>query len=581
MMAMLAVATFCSVTPATAAVIEFYNPDLDNYFITADPVEQDFVDTGAVGRWERTGNAFAAGGPNLVCRFYGNTNTNPATGTFYGPNSHFYTASPTECDGLKAQFAPNAKSWKFESNDFATTIAANGSCAANLVPVYRAYNNGFARGVDSNHRITSNRDDYQRTINRGWIGEGIVMCAPGEPPPVATAVGSPIGSATTATIGAGGGTLATPDGRIKLTIPAGALAGDTAISIQPVTNLAPGGFGSAFRLTPEGQTFAMPVTLAFAYTDDDLIGTAAEFLGAAFQTADGFWQWAGDPALDTAAKTVSVSTTHFSIWSGVSGLQIVPGRKTVRVNTSVALEVKVCYQVVSGGVLSLASSCDVNQSAVSSLSISEWSVNGRLGGGAIFGTVNGHGATATYRAPANEPIPNTVAVSARVHRPFSGSTQRRLVVSNITIAGHRWEGTATSRNPAYTTTANVVWTLENGANGISTYVPNGTVTVEWPNCSLSPAMMPISQSDGFLTIDFNADPPKYEGFGVTDWHATISCPSGQAPIAVNALFFAGHFPGDRAQGTVSVQPGGQMIIQDTDSIGPLIFNWNFVRKDDP
>src|SRR6185369_11591123 len=80
-------------TASSATVVEYYNPDLDNYFITADPTEQSFVDSGAVGRWQRTGTTFLAGGPNQVCRFYGNGNTNSATGTMYGPNSHFYTAS--------------------------------------------------------------------------------------------------------------------------------------------------------------------------------------------------------------------------------------------------------------------------------------------------------------------------------------------------------------------------------------------------------------------------------------------------------------------------------------------------------
>jgi len=164
---------------AHASVVEYYNPDLNNFFITADPVEQTFVDTGAVGRWQRTGNEFATGGPNQVCRFGGNSNINPATGTFYGPNSHFYTADPNECAGLKALFSPTAKSWKFESNDFLTTSAVNGTCPAALVPVYRAYNNGFAKGIDSNHRITSNHDAYLQTVAAGSIGEGIVMCAPG------------------------------------------------------------------------------------------------------------------------------------------------------------------------------------------------------------------------------------------------------------------------------------------------------------------------------------------------------------------------------------------------------------------
>ena len=224
-----------------AAVIEFFNPDLNNYFITADPVEQDFVDTGAVGRWQRTGNAFAAGGPNPVCRFGGNSAINPATGTFFGPNSHFYTANAAECDGLKAIYTTGSKSWKFESNDFLTTPAGNGSCAAGLVPIYRAYNNGFARGIDSNHRITSNKAAYLQTVAAGSIGEGVVMCAPAGPAPITTAVGVPSGAATSATIGTAGGSVSTPDGKITLIIPPGALAANTVISSSPLRTSRRGG----------------------------------------------------------------------------------------------------------------------------------------------------------------------------------------------------------------------------------------------------------------------------------------------------------------------------------------------------
>ncbi len=166
-------------TPATASkVVEFYNPDLDHYFITADPAEQALVDTGAVGRWQRTGGTFNAGGSNQVCRFYGNSATDPISKTMYGPNSHFYTADAAECSYIKSIYNANAKSWKFETNDFSITPASAGTCAAGLVPVYRAYNNGFARGIDANHRYTSSNAAYQQAIAAGWSGEGVVMCAP-------------------------------------------------------------------------------------------------------------------------------------------------------------------------------------------------------------------------------------------------------------------------------------------------------------------------------------------------------------------------------------------------------------------
>jgi len=167
------------VTGATtvATVVEFYNPDMNHYFITADPAEQAFVDGGAMGHWLRTGATFKVGGPDAVCRLYGNAAIDPGTGARYGPNSHFYTADPAECALLKSTFNPMAASWKFESNDFATTRAAGGACPGGLTPIYRAYNNAFPH-APSNHRITPSIAGIQEVVARGWRAEGIVMCAP-------------------------------------------------------------------------------------------------------------------------------------------------------------------------------------------------------------------------------------------------------------------------------------------------------------------------------------------------------------------------------------------------------------------
>lgn len=185
-------ANFCAVSNTTLTnfayigtrptIIEFYNSNLDNFFITADPIEAAAIDNGGAGPgWARTGNTFKWGGSSYICRFYGSFKP--------GPNSHFYTVDPAECQALKsAQFPPNdprrltTKSWNFESLDFVSTPAltggVNGTCVAGTVPVYRAYNNGFSRGVDSNHRITTNLSAIQQVVARGWANEGVVMCAP-------------------------------------------------------------------------------------------------------------------------------------------------------------------------------------------------------------------------------------------------------------------------------------------------------------------------------------------------------------------------------------------------------------------
>ena len=161
-------------TSFAATVVEFYNAALDNYFITANSAEAAAIDGGAAGPgWTRTGIDFGAGGPAPVCRFYGSISP--------GPNSHFYTALPEECAALRQlQLSTpiTQRRWNFESLDFSTSIPASGACTADTVPVYRAYNNGFVRGFDSNHRITTSLAGIQEVVGRGWSNEGVVMCAP-------------------------------------------------------------------------------------------------------------------------------------------------------------------------------------------------------------------------------------------------------------------------------------------------------------------------------------------------------------------------------------------------------------------
>ncbi len=166
--------TFAPTMGAGAPVVEFYNTNLDNYFITADAGEATAIDSGSAGPgWTRTGNTFRSGGSTAVCRFYGSQSP--------GPNSHFYTVDPAECTSLKQLQAitpATEKRWNFESLDFDSTPPINGSCPSGTMAVYRAYNNGFTRGIDSNHRITRNITAIQQEVTRGWRNEGVVMCAP-------------------------------------------------------------------------------------------------------------------------------------------------------------------------------------------------------------------------------------------------------------------------------------------------------------------------------------------------------------------------------------------------------------------
>jgi hypothetical protein len=161
-------------------VFEFHHAGLNHYFRTGDAGEAaylrgnpalGFLDTG--GTFKAHTVAGRSENAQEVCRFYGSV--------VPGPNSHFYTADPGECAYLKSLQAATPASqrrWNFEAIAFAIDLpGANGLCAAGSVPVYRLYNNGFARGIDSNHRLTTSLALYNQMQGPEWKGEGIVMCA--------------------------------------------------------------------------------------------------------------------------------------------------------------------------------------------------------------------------------------------------------------------------------------------------------------------------------------------------------------------------------------------------------------------
>jgi hypothetical protein len=81
--------------------------------------------------------------------------------------------------------------------------------------------------------------------------------------PGAAPVGTPKGNPVTGRIGPNGGSLASGDGALTLTVPPGAVAAETTFSIQPVTNTAFGGLGDALRLDASGASLAQPLTLTW------------------------------------------------------------------------------------------------------------------------------------------------------------------------------------------------------------------------------------------------------------------------------------------------------------------------------
>ncbi len=165
-------------TRAEVTVIEYYHPLIDHYFMTATEQEiQDLDNTPASG-WKRTGYKFGAWnidtpmpGTAPVCRYYGDR--------IAGPNSHFHSAERFECDILAAQEAATpigTRAWRLERDAFRITVPVNGQCPAALQPVHRLYNQP-AVGKDPNHRYVTDPVEYQAMIAKGWLDDGVHMCA--------------------------------------------------------------------------------------------------------------------------------------------------------------------------------------------------------------------------------------------------------------------------------------------------------------------------------------------------------------------------------------------------------------------
>ena len=155
------------------AVVEFYNATLEHYFISAAAQEISDLDNHVHPGWARTGLSFnaytsATAGASPVCRLY----IPPANG-----DSHFYSASPTEC----AQTLQKFPTFVYESPSvfyIGLPDTNTGACAGGTTPVYRVWN----QRLDSNHRYTTSRSVRDQMVAMGYLAEGygpdsVIMCA--------------------------------------------------------------------------------------------------------------------------------------------------------------------------------------------------------------------------------------------------------------------------------------------------------------------------------------------------------------------------------------------------------------------
>lgn len=116
-------------------------------------------------------------------------------------------------------------------------------------------------------------------------------------------------------IGAAGGSLRSADGKMSLTIPAGALGNDTEIAITEVSpdNQSDAvrqlGADKVYRLEPSGLAFAQAVSYEVSLPPSSTGGVVAALL-----YSGGIWEWVADQSMTVSAveRKLSGQLNHFS-----------------------------------------------------------------------------------------------------------------------------------------------------------------------------------------------------------------------------------------------------------------------------
>ena len=169
--------------PTKVAAVEYFNAQLNYYFLTSRANEQALLSS-APG-WATTGQSFqmlANPAPELSgnVRFYFDQIAKNGT-----RGSHFYSLNPSDIATLRALNPTNARVAKLPIDEGVDSFAyrpigsgLNALCAAGTLPVYRLFRGGVRFPDDPNHRFTTSKTIYDQFVAAGWDGEGVNFCVP-------------------------------------------------------------------------------------------------------------------------------------------------------------------------------------------------------------------------------------------------------------------------------------------------------------------------------------------------------------------------------------------------------------------
>ena len=188
-----------AVIPATnnaqSAMVEYWNPQLDFYFMTSREDEKSLldnvVDSSANRLWYRSSywfktDSFSSATTSSISRYFAaGAAKNGSRG------SHFYTAlnsdraaitaSGLERFTLNCQGLPNGTFCNEGIDSYVAIPIGTGPsarCLAGEIPIYRVFRGAPRYVNDGNHRYVTNASVYGYMVNElGWNGESVNFCA--------------------------------------------------------------------------------------------------------------------------------------------------------------------------------------------------------------------------------------------------------------------------------------------------------------------------------------------------------------------------------------------------------------------
>src|SRR5262249_44953698 len=119
------------------------------------------------------------------------------------------------------------------------------------------------------------------------------------------------------TIGPEGGNVVSPDRRLTVEVPPGALSVRVHLTVDLAEAWPSGAVGPVFEVRPSGTTFAKPVTLVYHYQANDIAPVQPAALQLAF--ANGPAWTALSTFVNTTMDTATAETTHLSTYGLIGG----------------------------------------------------------------------------------------------------------------------------------------------------------------------------------------------------------------------------------------------------------------------